>query len=111
MAFVIPICFFDPPQVIDTEVTPIPASSSQPLQVIADTGINVGVGVNFNDNTGDFIGMYLGAQGQEVLICIIGNGLSGQAWAKIPPHSRISLRSMKNEAITQGLLSAVIVSI
>lgn len=111
MAFVIPIAFFDPPEVIDTSVTPIPALSSAPLQVIANTGVNTGVGVNYNDSTGDFIGVYIGLPGKETLLCVIGNGLSSQAWGRIPANSRVSLRSMTNTPITQGLLSAVIVSI
>lgn len=111
MSFVIPLTFFDPPQVIDTSVTPIPASSQLPLQVIVSTGVQVGVGVTYNDTTGEFIGVYIGDIGQEILVCIIGNGLSSQAWGRIPPKSRISLRSMKNESITLGLLSAVVVSV
>jgi|SRR6185312_7993279 len=111
MSFTIPIAFFDPPQVIDTSITPIPASSSLPLQVIADTGLQTGVGINYSDTTGDQIGVYIGLEAQEVLICIIGNGVTSQAWAKIPPRSRISLRSMDNTEITFGKLSGVIVSV
>jgi hypothetical protein len=113
MAYVIPTVFFDAPQVIDTTVTPIPGSGSAPLQVIADSGINYAVGINYTDTTGDFIGVYSGAAGSEVLICVIGNGLSGQGWllSKLVPHSRVSLRSMKAAAITNGLLTGVMVGI
>lgn len=96
---------------IDTSVTPIPASSALPLQVIADTGVNVGVGINYNDTTGEFIGIYIGFPNQEVLVCVVGNGLSSQAWGKFPQHSRVSIRNVKNTAITFGLLQGVIVSI
>lgn len=111
MSYVIPIAYPDPPYIIDASVTPIPATSSLPLQIIIDTGVNTGVGVTFNDNTGNFIGVYVGAQSQEALLCIIGNGLSGQAWGHVPANSRISLRSMTASAVTNGLLNVVVVSI
>lgn len=104
-----PIAFFDSPEVINTKITPIPAASADPLQVIANTGVHHGVGMMYSDSTGSFIGVYVGEKGFESLACIIGNGLSSQAWAHIPPRSRISLRSMSNIAVTAGQLSAVVV--
>ena len=111
MSYVVPIAYPDPPYVIDTSVTPLPAYPSNPMQIIADTGVQTGVGVIFNDSTGDFIGVYVGAQGQEQLICIIGNGLSGMNWGPIPANSRVSLKSMTGNQITYGLLSVVVVSV
>lgn len=111
MSYVIPIAYPDPPYIIDTSVTPIPSNSSLPLQIIESTGFNTGVGVTFNDSTDAFIGVYMGAPSLETLICIIGNGLSGQAWGVIPAESRISIRSMTAAAITNGLLNVVVVSI
>ena len=111
MSFTIPIAFFDPPVVLDTTVTPIPAFSSSPLQVISNTGLQTGVGMNYSDTTGEFIGIYLGAPGKEFLVCIIGNGVTSQAWAKFPAQSRVSLKAMKNRQITFGLLSAAVVAI
>lgn len=110
MSALVPLCFFDPPQVINTKVTPIPGSGSPPLQVIADTGIITGVGIVYKDGTGDFIGVYLGASGHEVLGCIIGNGDTNTAWARFPQHSRVSLRSMTPTQINNGLLSAAVVT-
>lgn len=110
MSLVIPICFFDPPLVIDTSVTPIPAISDSPLQVILNSGINTGVGVAYNDRTGDFIGVYIGNPGIETLCCIIGNGISGVSWGKIPANSRISLGSMSTSPITFGFIQATVVS-
>lgn len=111
MSYVIPIAYPDPPYIIDTTVTPIPALSASPLQVIADTGVQTGVGVTFNDQTGDFIGVYLGIAGSEKLIAIIGNGISGIGWGVIPANSRISIRSMTSTPITYGLLNLIAVSI
>lgn len=104
------IAFFDPPRLIDTRVTPIPASSSQPLQVIADTGKQTGVGISYSDTTGEIIGVYIGPVGQEQLLCSIGNGLTTQSWGNVPANSRISLRNMQNRSITNGLLFGAIVS-
>lgn len=111
MSYVIPIAYPDPPYIINTSVTPIPGIASLPLQIIADTGVQTGVGVTFNDNTGDFIGVYLGPAGHERILCIIGNGLSGQAWGTVPANSRVSIRSMTSNPITLGLLNVVVVSI
>lgn len=111
MSYVLPIAYPDPPYIIDTSVTSIPSNSEPPLQVIADTGVQTGVGVSFNDQTGDFIGVYLGNSGREVLFNIIGNGISGIGWGHLPPHSRLSLRSMTNQPITLGLLNVIAVTI
>jgi|SRR5580698_1777602 hypothetical protein len=111
MSYVIPIAYPDPPYIIDTSVTPIPGNASLPLQIIADTGLNTGVGVSFNDQTGNFIGVYVGNIGQEVLIAIIGNGTSGLGWGTIPANSRISIKSMTSNPITLGLLNIIVVSI
>lgn len=108
MPIIIPYAFFDAPQVINPAVTPIPAASALPLQIIADSGINYGVGITFIDSTGDFIGVYTGRVGFEQLICIIGNGVSSQSWGTFPPHSRVSLRSMENQAITGGTLTGAL---
>lgn len=111
MSYVKPIAYPDPPYVIDTGVTPIPDINSPPLQIIADTGVQTGVGVAFNDSTGDFIGVYVGKVGEESFICIVGNGLSGQEWGTIPARSRVSLRSMTADPVANGLLSVVVVTV
>lgn len=111
MSYVLPIAYPDPPYIIDCSVTPIPAMSGSPMQIILDTGVQTGVGVTFNDRTGDFIGIYVGDTGFESLICIIGNGLSGLGWGPIPANSRISIRGMTNTATSFGLLSVVVVTI
>jgi hypothetical protein len=110
MSFAIPFAFFDPPVVIDTQVTPIPASTSAPLQVIADSGVNIGIGISYIDMTNAFIGVYVGIRGHEQLICIIGNGISSIAWGRFPPNSRVCLRAMENLAITNGQLSGSLVT-
>lgn len=111
MSYVLPIAYPDPPYIIDTSITPIPSLSGNPLQIIEDTGVQTGVGVSFNDQTGNFIGVFLGAEGSEILLNIIGNGISGVGWGRIPPNSRISIRSMTAEPIVFGLLGIIAVTI
>lgn len=111
MSYVVPIAYPDPPYVVDTSVTPIPAISDDPLQIIADTGVQTGVGVTFNDSTGNFVGVYVGDPDEEQLLCIVGNGLSGLAWGSVKANSRISIRSMTNSPVTFGLISVIVVSV
>lgn len=110
MNYNFPIAFFDAPRVLRCTVTPIPGSASLPLQVIADSGFRSAVGIDYIDTTGDFIGVYLGAPAAEVLLCIIGNGLSSRGWGVFPAHSRVSLRSMTASAITNGTLVGTLMS-
>lgn len=110
MNYNFPIVFFDSPEIINTTVTPIPAASSSPLQVIADSGFKSAVAIDYVDTTGDFIGVYLGKAGFETLLCIIGNGQTKRAWGVFPAHSRVSLRSMTNTPITNGNLVGTLMS-
>ena len=110
MNYNFPIAFFDPPQILDAAVTPIPGSGDAPLQVIENSGLKSAVAIDYIDTTGDFIGVYLGAIGQEKLLCIIGNGLTTRAWGVFPANSRVSLRSMKAAPITLGTLTGTLMS-
>jgi hypothetical protein len=102
MNFISPICFIDPPAILNAYITSIPGSGSAPLQIVADTGARSAGAIDYMDTTGEFIGVYIGSVGLEVLLCIIGNGLAHRVTAAIPPHSRISLRSLTATAITNG---------
>ena len=110
MSTIFPIAYFDPPHVFDASITPIPAASALPIQVIADTGIVRGSGFMCSDGTNQFIGVYVGPVGQETLVCIVGNGVTDTAWGHFPPNSRVSLRAMANVAITSGLLTGAVVT-
>lgn len=110
MNFNSPICFIDPPAILNAAVTPIPGSGSSPLQVIADTGARSAGAIDYIDTTGDFIGVYIGGIGLESLLCIIGNGLSSRSLAAIAPHSRLSLRSLTATSITSGHLTCAVMS-
>lgn len=110
MNYNFPTVFFDPPEIITMSVTPIPGSGSSPLQVIADSGFKSAVAIDYLDTSGDFIGVYLGASGHEILLCIIGNGQTDRAWGVFPAHSRVSLRSMTASSITSGTLVGMLMS-
>lgn len=100
-----PIAFMDSPQVLNASVTPIPGSGSAPLQVVADLGFKASYAIDYIDSTGDYVGVYLGAVGQEKLAVIIGGGAVTRAFVVCAAHSRVSLRSITSSAITNGHLS------
>lgn len=102
---IFPIGFLDPPQVFNSNVTNIPGSGSNPLQVVANLGFKAAFAIDYIDTTGDYIGVYQGAVGQEVLKCIIGGGLSNRAYCVLTALSRISLRSMSSNPITAGMIT------
>lgn len=100
-----PSCYFDSPKTFDASVTAIPAVSSSPIQVIANSGA-AAEGMKFDDNTGAFIGVYVGGVGVERLVGIIGNGKSGVVHFPVPAGSRVCLGSMNSTAITNGTIAA-----
>lgn len=98
-----PIAFFDAPQVLDSAVTPIPGSSQAPLQVVASMPGSSKT-IEYTDGIGQYVGVYVGMAGSEVLLCIIGGGETNEIDAPILPGTRVSLRSMDVAAITRGTL-------
>jgi|SRR5579859_690625 len=102
--YLYPIAYFDPPQVLDASITNIPAASALPLQVIANIGFKASYAITYIDTTGDYIGVYTGVVGSEVLNCIIGGGQNSTTYSVIAAQSRVSLRSMTNTPITNGKL-------
>lgn len=107
MTHLYPIGYLDPPEILDMSVTNIPGSGSLPLQVVSDLGFKAGYAIQFQDTSGDQIGVYIGTSGNEVIRTIIGNGTSEIFPVVIPAHSRVSLRSMKSVAITNGQLTMI----
>jgi len=99
-----PIAFFDPPMVLNTTATPIPASTSAPLQVIDNIGNVAAYALSYIDSTGDYIGVYIGPAGSETLVCVIGGGVASIVPAVFAARTRISLRSMTTVPITTGYL-------
>ena len=102
-----PIYFIDAPEILYTNVTPIPGSASLPIQVVADSGFKAAYGISWIDTTGDYIGVYTGPVGSEVLRTIIGGGVVSAAPVVISAHSRVSLRSMTATPVTNGQIIIV----
>ena len=100
-----PVYFIDPPHILDAYATPIPGSGSSPYQVVADSGKKAAYAIDFVDTTGDYIGVYTGDVGFEVLKVIIGGGLVSSVNVVIPANSRVSLRSMTASTISNGKLT------
>lgn len=104
MTTVFPIAFLDPPQILSAKVTNIPGSGSLPIQVVANIGFKSAYAIYYTDTTGDFIGVYTGSAGNEILSCIIGGGLTSTTPVVIPANARVSLRSITASPITNGQL-------
>ena len=101
-----PIFFLDAPEILTCAVTNIPGSGGSPLQVVAHSGVKAARAIQYTDTTGDYIGVYTGAIGQETLRTIIGGGAANAIVpVVIAVGSRVSLRSMTASAITNGLLT------
>lgn len=97
-----PVDQLDTP-LLNTASTNIPASASLPLQVVASTAAAVYKLVSVED-IGEFIGVYTGAVSSEVLLCVMPLGGGGML-VNIPISTRVSLRNMKNAAISSGFIA------
>lgn len=95
--------FMDTP-LLDTSSTSIPASSSNPLEVVASLAAGVKK-VQLIDTTGAYIGLYTGAALSETLVGIFAPGNDQTLEIDIAPTTRISLRNMENSAISEGLVA------
>jgi hypothetical protein len=102
-----PIAYLDPPELFNASVTNIPGSGSLPLQVVSNIGLKAPFGLQYTDTTGDWIGVYIGVSGSEVLRTIIGGGVTDVVSVVIPANSRVSLRSMSTSSITNGMISII----
>lgn len=100
-----PVFFIDPPKILDTAVTPIPAASDAPVEVVANSGRKAAYAIDYIDTTGDYIGVYTGVVGVEELRSIIGGGIVSSVNVVISANSRVSLRSMTASPITFGKLT------
>lgn len=99
------VCNMDAPPILNASVTPIPGSGTDPLQVVASLpeGVNK---YHVIDGVGEFLGLYAGAPGQEVLQFIMGGGTNtGALFHALPKGTRVSIRNMSPETITKGALA------
>lgn len=94
----------DTTPVLDTSVTNIPASSGNPVQIVASLAGNVKK-IYPIDDIGEYIGLYTGAALSESLACILPLGGGPVIEVSIPAGTRISLRAMENTAISLGKIA------
>lgn len=93
----------DATPLLDTSLTNIPASAGNPVTVVASLAAQAKKIVSVED-IGEYIGLYTGAALSEVLYCILPLG-GGEIEVSIPIATRISLRAMKNAAITSSSIA------
>ena len=89
---------------LDTSSTNIPASSGNPVEIIASTAAAISR-VYPIDDIGEYIGLYTGAALSETLACVLPLGGGAVIDLAIPSGTRLSLRAMENTAITSGKLA------
>ena len=93
----------DSTPLLDVSSTNIPASASLPVEVVASLAADTHK-IQSVEDIGEFIGLYTGAASSEVLKCILPLG-GGEIEVEIPAGTRISLRHMKNTAITSDFIA------
>lgn len=93
----------DTTPLLSVALTNIPASASNPVEIVASLAANVKKVVSVED-IGEYIGLYTGLAAAEVLACVLPLG-GGEVEVEIPAGTRISLRHMKNTAITSDYIA------
>ncbi len=93
----------DTTPLLDTASTNIPASSGNPVQVVASLAAAAKKIISVED-IGEYIGLYTGPALGEILYCILPLG-GGEMQVSIPAATRISLRAMNNTAITSSKIA------
>lgn len=102
---------FSPPDIVDlmdgdlliTESTSIPASSSTPLTVVASLNA-AATKVRVADTTGQWIGVYEDPSGTPALLFVINPGADRDFEVSIPASTEIGVRNMYDSAISVGQL-------
>jgi hypothetical protein len=95
--------FCDTP-IIDLSSTPIPASSSNSLEIVSALASDVKKIVTVED-IGEFIGLYTGPVATPTLQCVLPLG-GGSVELQLPVGAKVSIRHMQNTAINSGFFEA-----
>ena len=93
----------DTTPLLDTSSTNITASTGNPVTLVASSAAIIKKIVSVED-IGEFFGLYTGVALSEVLLCVLPLG-GGEIEVNIPIATRISIRHMKNTAITSGFIA------
>lgn len=94
--------FIDSTPLLDASSSNIPGSASLPLQLVASLAADVKK-VQSVEDLGEFLALYTGAASSEVLLCLLPLG-GGEVSVEVPAGTRISIRNMKNAAVTSGFI-------
>lgn len=89
---------------IDVSSSNIPASASLPLEIIASTSADM-TKIQTIEDVGEYIGLYTGAAASEVLVAILPIA-GGEVDISAPAGTRLSIRHMKNTAISTATFFA-----
>lgn len=95
--------FMDTP-LLEASSTNIPASAGTPVTVVSSLASDVKA-IQFQDTTGEYIGIYSDPSGSPVLEAIINPGSDTVIRLELASGTEIGLRNMKNSAITVGDLA------
>jgi hypothetical protein len=93
----------DSTPLLNTSSTNITASTGNPVALVASSAAIIKKIVSVED-IGEFFGIYTGVALSEVLLCVLPLG-GGEIEVNIPIATRISIRHMKNTAITSGYIA------
>lgn len=93
----------DSTPLLDTSITNIPASASNPLELVASLPNDITSLVSVED-IGEFLGIYTGAAASEVLLGVLPLG-GGELKVFIAAGTRISIRNMKNAVVDSGSIA------
>jgi len=93
----------DSTPLLDVSLTNIPASASLPQEIVASLAADCKK-ILVVDDIGEFIGIYTGAAAAEVLEAVMPLG-GGEVKLEVALGTRISLRHMKNTAITADFIA------
>jgi hypothetical protein len=88
---------------LDTSGTNIPASSADPLELVATLAADVKKIISVED-IGSYMGLYTGAALSETLKCVLPLG-GGEVEVQIPSGTRVSIRALENTAISSGKIA------
>lgn len=88
---------------LDVSSSNIPASASLPLEVVASLASDC-IKIQSIEDIGEYIGVYTGAASSEVLRAILPLG-GGEVDLQLNLGDRVSLRNMKNVAITTDFIA------
>lgn len=93
----------DSTPLLDVSLSNIPASGSNSLEIVNSLALAVKKVVTVED-IGEFFGLYSGPVATPTLLCVLPLG-GGEMDVIIPAGALVSIRHMKNTAITSGFIA------